>query len=415
MGSYCTLSVSNYEILSMKSQADPIIMTVFRDSDRRSYSSWDNDYPEDLDDVEETYEYAATARMCIERLEVMGFTLQKAKADFESGVEGWSEYGRDYPLFGIPDDYCFSEWMSAFSKIGERKLSRSNYRDAVDRETQPTIHYMMSHDNCDGDFWFGFPYSDLRFVLRAILESLHSDCEVVLGYTDLVHGGYCSPDDELCGLAINELGNQYVINDRIVLLTEGSTDSLILEASLKLLYPHLREYYSFMDFGAAKAPGGSGVLTNTVRAFIGSGIRNRMIALFDNDTAGRSAMKQLVALSLPDNMKIMRLPDIPIARNYPTIGPQGLVVMDVNGLACSIEMYLGTEVLTLPSGQLAPVQWRGLDTALKEYQGEVMDKESLQSRFRKVVAEQHRNPLLVEQHDWKDMRAILEMIFAAFH
>jgi hypothetical protein len=91
------------------------------------------------------------------------------------------------------------------------------------------------------------------------------------------------------------------------ILTEGVTDRRVLEASLKLLYPHLAEYYAFMDFDGANAPGGAGQLVNTVKAFAGAGIANRVIALFDNDTAARSALRGLEGVSLPSSMRVLQI------------------------------------------------------------------------------------------------------------
>jgi hypothetical protein len=49
----------------------------------------------------------------------------------------------------------------------------------------------------------------------------------------------------------------------------------------------------------------------------------------------------------------MQYPEIDIARDYPTLGTNGLSHMDVNGLAGSIELYLGADVLRDSDGVLA--------------------------------------------------------------
>lgn len=53
-------------------------------------------------------------------------------------------------------------------------------------------------------------------------------------------------------------------------------------------------------------------------------------------------------------------------RAYPTLGPQlsDPVIMDVNGKAGALEMYLGRELLTV-DGQLVPVQWMGYNEGKK--------------------------------------------------
>ena len=60
---------------------------------------------------------------------------------------------------------------------------------------------------------------------------------------------------------------------------------------MQLLYPHLADYFTFMDFEGARVGGGAGNLANIVKAFAGAGIVNKIIAIFDNDTAGEAAIQ----------------------------------------------------------------------------------------------------------------------------
>ena len=77
---------------------------------------------------------------------------------------------------------------------------------------------------------------------------------MLLDLTDVVYAGYYSLEDRVSDIARLELSSDYPTNNKIVVLTEGSTDSRFLESSLELLAPHLSEYYSFMDFHAPNAP-----------------------------------------------------------------------------------------------------------------------------------------------------------------
>lgn len=158
----------------------------------------------------------------------------------------------------------------------------------------------------------------------------------------------------------------------MVVLTEGPTDSVAIRAALEVLYPHLAGYYSFMDL-AVRSPGGAGSLVHVVKSFAGAGIENRVVALFDNDTAGYAAASILRGVSLPPTVRVLHYPDLAFAKRYPTIGPTGKSVQDINGSACSIELYFGLDVLT-ESGQLSPVQWKGFDDRLGRYQGEIQNE-----------------------------------------
>jgi hypothetical protein len=88
--------------------------------------------------------------------------------------------------------------------------------------------------------------------------------------------------------------------------------------------------------------------------------------------------------------------------------------MDVNGLAGSLEMYFGRDVLTRADGTLTPVQWRGFDQAVRAYQGELENKKQLQEAFSRKLAAAMANPKLIDGQDWRDIRLILDTVRKAF-
>jgi hypothetical protein len=105
---------------------------------------------------------------------------------------------------------------------------------------------------------------------------------------------------------------------------------------------------------------------------------------------------------------------LPLASRYPTIGPSGVVVMDVNELAGSIELYFGRDVLE-QGPQLVPVQWKGFDEGLRRYQGEITDKAAVQRRFDDKLAEAEACRASIEHQDWTGMTLILDQLRRAFH
>lgn len=138
--------------------------------------------------------------------------------------------------------------------------------------------------------------------------------------------------------------------------------------TLKHGYPHLADYFGFMDFEGVRIGGGAGSLVNIVKAFGGAGIVNRTVALFDNDTAARAALAGLRSIRLPSNIVVKHLPRLVELESYPTIGPTGLALMNVNDVAGGLELYLGSDVLTEPSGTPMPVQWTGYDVGVGAFQ-----------------------------------------------
>ena len=260
-------------------------------------------------------------------------------------------------------------------------------------------------DNPNG--WYGYPGLDLNVALRLTLEILPEADEFIYDVTDLIMGGYYSQDEDFVKL--------WAETRKTIILTEGSIDSWIISESLQLLYPHLADYFTFMDFEGARVGGGTGSLANIVKAFSGTGIVNKVVAIFDNDTAAATALRGLKFVQIPPNIKIIQLPEMDFLKNYPTLGPSGLVSMDVNGLAASIELYLGKDILVDASGNLIPIQWAGYIPELSRYQGEIMSKEEIQKRFKQKVSACKNNKELLTKTDWGGMQAVLQSLFTVFH
>jgi hypothetical protein len=222
-------------------------------------------------------------------------------------------------------------------------------------------------------------------LLRAVIDR-HEDTETVrFDFSNAVWNEDVEPSTTFTQNAKRSLfGNAQAI-EKVVVLTEGKADSRILHASLERLYPHLKHMYSFLDHSAFKAQGGTGELERLARGFAGAGISNRIVVLFDNDTAGAAAAQRLRRARLPGNFRILTLPELEMARSYPTIGPTGPAVADINGRACGIELYCGPKALTREDGELCPIQWTGYDSGMQRYQGEPLEKEKIKERFYEVL------------------------------
>jgi hypothetical protein len=435
MSQIATLLAGNIEVAEFRNYVYPFeFMTIFRESDRRTFIE-KHDAPEGSTDetgwCENVYQYAAPASVIRDRLNIMGFTLQDAKRTFEESMPGQEDEQasiaeipigtrQDTSTSGRLESYTFEEWLSAVRRIQREGIG---YREAEALPvTAPNLlirEILGVRDDsaffaADEDSNCGFPLADLRVLLRAILEVTGDEHEVILDYTSPVVGGYYSVDDEICTTALATLRHQYVLNERILVLTEGRFDSHVLGRTLRLLYPHLHEYYSFMDFGSSRLPGGCAELTKAAKAFIGASIANRLVALFDNDTAGCEASKDLRLVGIPENMRVMTLPDLALAKQYPTIGPQGDQTMDVNGLACSLELFFGETVLRDASRALTPVRWTGYNSKLGKYQGEISNKSALCRSYLKVLRNAERSAEASERVDWIPMRTLFRSLFAAF-
>lgn len=298
----------------------------------------------------------------------------------------------------------------------------SAYREILNSNIHP-VYYLQENGNApelirhilkdDDEFLWGFPCHDFRCFFRALLEIVSDESEVAQDITDLVYAGYYADTDEVCHIALEDMIGDYAVSSKIIVLTEGSTDTEFLSKSLKLLYPHLFDYYTFMDFGF-KPPGGVGPLVNAVKSFAGAGIENRVIALFDNDTAAFSAVESLKNINIPNNIVIKHYPDIPLADSYPALGPNGKSLQNINGLACSIELYLGRDVLE-KDGDLIPIQWKGFDGHISRYQGEILEKTEIQDRFREKIEECFQDTSKIKLTSWEELHLLFQHVFGVFY
>jgi len=258
--------------------------------------------------------------------------------------------------------------------------------------------------------------ADRRIALRAALLARPDD-EVRLDITYLVAMGALETTDALCSSGLKAMRAAASAHAPIVVLTEGKSDIEFLEPALRLLYPHLVDLIRFMDFGQ-RPSGGAGALVNTLKSFAAAGIANRVVALFDNDTAAADALRPLDRSRLPANVRVCQYPPLDLAVDYPTLGPPPahtqVANADINGLAGSIELYLGRDVLIGPAGKLRPVHWNTYIQSMQQYQGEIVDKNAIHDAYRAKVRAADADRSEVAQQDWSGVRAILDLVLHAF-
>ena len=225
-------------------------------------------------------------------------------------------------------------------------------------------------------------------------------------------------EDDLIALAEDDMDTTAFFSQKVIILTEGTTDREFLGRSLKLLHPHMAEYFHFFDFDLNRnnrQAGGVGNLANLVRGFASASVRHRILALFDNDTAAKEALRNLEPSLLSENIVVRHYPDLDIAEDYPTVGPTGKNTMNINGLAGGMEVYLGRDVLIDDNGELTPVLWTSYSRSVGAYQGELLNKTKVQDRFREKLEFCERHPDQLDSYDWAGVRAILQLVLTSFH
>jgi len=442
MGTYSYLTIADFPYLIYKYDVYPESMTIFDETDKRIYKRklsernvlvWGKCEKNEVEEIETAYEYRNTVKIIKERLEVMGFSIKNIKKEFDEAKAFELEYekGEFSPKIGDSDEYAilkssnFEDFVDSFREIRELQLQHSLLNmvsfnewleNKYDKKVPPLIEYILKNDyrdELDAPWPYGYPCNNIRSFLRAVIESCSPEEYVVQEITDLFQDGLYHHKDEVSKWQRQNLIENFEIDSKIIILVEGKSDRKILERSLHLLYPHLSSYYSFMDFQGSNSDGGASFLVSQIKSLVGAGVANRVIALFDLDTAGTKEIKRLGKVKLPSNYKVFQYPKLPLACDYPTIGPTGIINHDINGLACSIELYLGIDVLK-KEDEFIPIQWKGHDPKLNRYHGEIINKSDIQKSYYDKLKECEDDEKKIDKYDWSGIELILNQIFSAY-
>jgi hypothetical protein len=423
VGTYASCTFGNLHLIDSKSEVDPAVMRLFRRADRKALKVGDPKLPAHLseryhdvdgDDFRVIY-YEAGPSAIRDRLDLFGYTIDAARRVFEEWRLLEIEQQESFDLKEFAEQHAqdvqrlreltADQWMTFLRTISVDNLS---WREA-EKNKDSFMRVMLKHDEA----WYGYSGPDWLVGLRLAVEACPDLGTFVYDVTELVEGKFIDPDDDDIERIIGHGAAEFHARGRVIILTEGRMDAAVLAGALDLLHPHLRDYYSFMDF--AEFGGGAGQLANLIRAFAGAGIVNRVIALFDNDAAGRAAMRTLKRSRLPEHMVVMALPDLAAVSEYPTLGPTGPSCMDVNGMAASIELYFGDDTLRDPAGLRPAIQWTGYERSVGTYQGELIGKAEVQARFQEKLTRARSDADFFKKTDWSGIRLILSRVFTAFN
>jgi hypothetical protein len=397
MSSYAYLYVDNNEIFNWRNDLDHSMMSLFSKGDiveasgseaieivkSRGLNSYDG-YEDDGDNFSIML-FSRNAKELKDRLKILGYSEETFRTFLQE--VGSCETSSLQPTDIQLNEYRASRAQEAQSLIdtyiAERELTEDNTKKLLE-----------------------FLEYDSGFALYYNLKGVDDTANITLDISEFAYEGWY--DDSM--LEINQVTeNIQRSSSSPIILTEGVFDRKVLKESIELLYPHLANYIKFLDTDF-KTEGGAGALVKTLKSFAAAGISNRIIAVFDNDTAAYDALSGLRNFSLPKNYRVMHYPDIELGTDYPTLGPQGNVEMNVNKLAGAIELYLGRDALTNEEGGYRPVQWTGYVSKLSKYQGELLNKSKIQDKFLDKLKIAKRDSSKISGQDWSGIRAIIDAI-----
>jgi hypothetical protein len=159
-----------------------------------------------------------------------------------------------------------------------------------------------------------------------------------------------------------------------LIVTEGSSDAAIIKHAFKLLKPHIADFFDYVDMDEGYPFSGTGNLFRFVQGLISISVQNKVIVVFDNDAEGVVSFNRCRELNVPNNMRIVKLPDVREFCDFQTVGPNGQHIGDINGQGAAIECYL--DLVGDPC-----VRWNSYLGKIDAYQGELIGKDRYMRTF----------------------------------
>jgi hypothetical protein len=328
------------------------------------------------------------------RLELLGFTLETARAEFESIVKanGYDNLAASF------DDFAD---MLAKMDVDTAACAYHKDYDLGGLFAREISHRSKSKEGSDDDVGSRYDWEELMsrlnpyVMLRLLAENPTNLARPVSWhYHDVVDNGWVPQQtiDRSIGAV-----------RRFLIVTEGSSDTLIIRKALELLRPEITDFFSFVDMREGYPFTGTGNLHKFSQGLVAIGIENQVIVLYDNDEAGSTGFRETSGLQLPPNMRVVKLPDLPQLAAFRTTGPNGDGVDDINGRAAAIECYLDLEFRRTGRDQDPHVKWAVDNGGRETRQGALVYKDSYKKRFLNLRAHE-------EAYDFSKIAAVLENI-----
>jgi len=171
MSSYSQLYISNYPVYSYRNDVNPIVMTLFREGDKRVFERKVSErnqivwgHLENRGEVETAYEYANTVANVRQRLEIMGFSLDKVKKRVCEGIIERIEHLKSMRAYlsnsaasdllrshylaeqSLLENTEFADWLSAYKNIIKRKLRSQGGSTHLRLAKRPLVTYILRNE-----------------------------------------------------------------------------------------------------------------------------------------------------------------------------------------------------------------------------------------------------------------------------
>ena len=326
----------------------------------------------------------------IDRMNLLGYSKRYAEAEFKQVMSmGDSESSgltfellhkalKEVELDKVSLDY--GEGGEDFGKFFRREISpRLRLREIVGEDLDEwSVGYAMENLS---------PYA----VMQLLADNPRArELPVNWQFNDVAENGWAKRSEFVCPLAPS---------NRFLIVTEGSSDAYVLRHAFRLLRPHIADFFHYVDMQEGYPFTGTGSVFRFVQGLISIAVQNNIVVLYDNDAEGCAGFARTQELNIPENMRVLRLPDMPRFKMFKTTGPSGKSTSDINGKAAAIECYLDLHESPL-------VRWSSYNAKQDTYQGELVNKDDYTKEF---LRQRER----VDGYDYSGIEAVLDMLIDA--
>lgn len=331
--------------------------------------------------------FARTLSRIIPRLNMLGLTLENARAEYEANLsqaiemETCSELEAPITNYLTFDEFCEFACRYPLAELEDRYIEyETPDRDLISQGRFADCIEIISRipSDCNYDLYYSeASYFSARVCILSAesmlqifaLNSVNAELEVTWEFGPIVDAGWV-PREAFFPCARR--------TQKLLIATEGASDTRIIKRSLEILCPDVADFFNFVDVDERHNFWGTGNLVKFAEGLLRIDTLNKVLFVFDNDAEGMDAFSKLMKLCLPMNMRAMLLPDLEEFRAFPTRGPEGVSTSDINGRAAAIECYLDLRLDHYPPPQ---VTWSNLKKDIDIWHGILDFKESYFKHF----------------------------------
>lgn len=374
MGTMISLGVGKLEIDWGKNNVFENFRDLFQPADYKDINYY---YADNVVQVKKGY--SRELETVKPRLNLLGYTLEEIKRTYDNLYNEYHEALGEY----AEDVLTFEEYFSVFATIDLAKVcTLTEYDDwdfgeyaskciFEDAEIQNLLN-KYSANRQSGEFYENIPP---RVLIRVLCENPTAKKLPLQWYMmDSVESGWAKEED---------LAPHLEDKDKILIVTEGKTDTFILETAIIKMFPHISDFFYFIDMEENYPFTGTGNLYNFSSGLTKIKIQNKTLVIFDNDEAGIfSYNKCKTKLEELKNLKFYHLPNMIEFDSFLTVGPTGESYQNINGKAVSIECFLD---LKFGTTRKPMIRWTLFNEKSKTYQGSLIAKDDYTRIFKKSI------------------------------